>query len=115
MMENAAFLIFSSVDEARRCETPEAWQEKRSCMALWAAVLIRAYDDYWGKLTNWGEYNRERRVVDEARRWFTSDRKGVSSFLWVCEVLGLDPEAIRKRIAQGARKDFLEDEVGESN
>lgn len=31
-----------------------------------------------------------------ARRWFTSPCKTAGSFIWVCDLLGLDPDAVRR-------------------
>lgn len=55
--------------------------------ALWSAVLIQAIRDLDGKYQN--ERTMARQYV-----FFDSDG-GVGSFGWTCNMLGLNPEAIR--------------------
>lgn len=54
---------------------------------LWVAVLAQAVDDY--------RLDRERGLGKQAAAWLT-DRtsRGVGTMGWVCEVLGLDREAV---------------------
>ena len=59
---------------------------------LWSAVLERAIKD-WHKLKyRW-----------ELRQYFTSPSRGIGSFLWICELLGFNPEQIRVRLGLKAR------------
>jgi len=54
---------------------------------LWLSVLEAAIIDLQSEEHRQG-----------ALRWFTSRRDGVGSCRWVCEQLGFDFEAVRKRI-----------------
>lgn len=53
-----------------------------ACKRLWCAVLQQAIKDSRWDVT--------------ARSWFFSKDRGASSFLWICTVLNLKPEDIRK-------------------
>lgn len=57
--------------------------------SLWAAVMHVAVDDLRDSNT---------RIRYWALRWFRSDDPSFRSFLWVCGLLGLDPEAVRERV-----------------
>lgn len=59
------------------------------CRQLWAAVMQQAIDDL-------GDENE--RIREDARVWFHSDLTGVPSFLWICALLELDPEAVLSRL-----------------
>lgn len=39
-----------------------------------------------------------RRLKRRARRWFQSERKTAGSFLWCCDLLGLNADAVRRSI-----------------
>ena len=57
-----------------------------ACKRLWTAVLAQAVTDAKGN------YYRDR---EEAREWFLSENYETASFLWICDVLGLDPDLFR--------------------
>jgi len=57
-----------------------------ACKRLWYAVLEQAVKDAQGY------YNSRR---EEARQWLFSENHGAASFLWICDVLGLDPDFFR--------------------
>ena len=61
---------------------------------LWKAVLEQAFKDAQGQVGTY-EYRRDARV------WFQSDSKDIGSFLWICEVLDLDPEVTRASVDHG--------------
>ena len=55
---------------------------------LWAAVLKQAIKDaqkYYGSFSG-----------DRSQLWFKSETEEVGSFLWICNVLDLDPESIAR-------------------
>ena len=62
--------------------------ENEACQDLWQAVLEQAVKDARGT-------RRYHRIVKEAREWFRSEDENPGSFLWVCRILRLDPEAVR--------------------
>lgn len=55
---------------------------------LWVAVLENAWDE-------------ARRDYDGVLVWIMSDSQRPGAFVWVCEALGLDPEAVRKAWPKG--------------
>jgi len=66
--------------------------------AFAAAVLDGARDDL----------TRGRRVAGEAREWFEeSAPTRACSFEWCCEILGLDPDAVRQQIGGGRNSEAL--------
>ena len=72
---------------------------------LWQAVLEQAVEDLRGGPHLNREKSRKRaQMIAEARAWMT-DRSwtGVSSFPWVCEVLGLDAASVRAALVESAR------------
>jgi hypothetical protein len=65
---------------------------------LWFAVLEQAIKDSEGYLMRSRDNNE--RIKQEARRWFLSENQGIGSLLWICLVLDLNPEFLRKHIAK---------------
>lgn len=61
-------------------------------MLLLAAVLERALLD--ANRPAMSVADKEAR--DDARRWIMSDVDAVWSFVWVCDILGLTPECLRR-------------------
>jgi hypothetical protein len=57
-----------------------------ACKRLWSAVLEQAISDVQG------DSNSDR---EEARKWLLSENYGTASFLWICDVLGLEPNFLR--------------------
>lgn len=84
----------------------------RGVLELWAAVLLQAIEDYHRKgsgyevalngirLRGW-YYDREmRRDKRRAEAWFKSTSEEVGSFLWICDILKLDPSRVWARIKE---------------
>ncbi|TET63088.1 hypothetical protein E3J48_03070 [Candidatus Aerophobetes bacterium] len=62
------------------------YRMEKTCKRLWHAVLEQAIKDaHWDVA---------------ARAWFWSKNQGIGSFLWICSVLGLSPELIRRLLAK---------------
>jgi len=55
---------------------------EKACKRLWHAVLEQAIKDARWDVT--------------AQAWFRSKDQGTGSFLWICAVLDLSPEFIRR-------------------
>ncbi len=79
-MAHGAFPLWASTRVARR------WSP---CQALYAALLW----DAWHCIRT----SPKRQLRDEALRWFKGARAAIS-FRSVCEILGLDPIAVRRAI-----------------
>lgn len=62
---------------------------------LWAAVFELAVADCRGRC------EKKKRA---ALAWIESTRQGEGSFLWVCDVIGLDAGAVRGRVKGAGRK-----------
>jgi hypothetical protein len=72
---------------------------------IWSMAFINALQDWYGRAcVNHGNGDRNRRSRLEhktlAREWFASDEIHVGSFRYVCEVLDMDHEAIRKELSE---------------
>lgn len=88
---------------------------------FWATMLLYAARDYaaliarMGALRGFKYKNDESRRVAEskhrvlfadgesAKRWIYSEADGVTSFRWVCEILGFNPERVRTQIERNWR------------
>ena len=57
-----------------------------ACKRLWTAVLRQAITDAQG---SYDVYRQK------ARDWLLSENREPHSFLWICEVLGLEPDLFR--------------------
>ena len=77
---------------------------------LWAAVLERAVNDAtrgpdFAETRVLHEPERTRFVaatMEDAADWIRADSELHGSFLWVCAQLGLEPEGVRRRVAEMA-------------
>lgn len=82
------------------------------CRRLWAQVLVDAVRVYLHWLQRGAPKPMLRRVASElamegslAERWiFRTDRHGVGSFEWVCDVLELDPAVVRTQMRLKAQE-----------
>ena len=66
--------------------------ETACCRRLWASVVRKAADDLFSK-------NGDR---DKARAWFASESIQMGSFIWCCDVVDLNHEAVRDSIKNGS-------------
>ena len=62
---------------------------EEGCKRLWAAVLKQAIKDIRGN-----NYHRR----EKAQSWLINNNQGTASFLWICNILGLDPDLIRMNL-----------------
>ena len=75
---------------------------------LWRAVLNKAVIDF---ACPGYEYGLDPVLVQRsAARWFLSNSSSVGSFLFVCELLGIDPQWFRKQLL-GISSDTLKNRV----
>ena len=71
---------------------------------LWAAVLVQAFSDLEG-MTFGQQAIRTDIAREQAERWiYSNDRSYIGSFLYVCEVLDLNPEYVRNKFRQARCK-----------
>lgn len=66
----------------------------RACRRLWTSVLISAMSDLQNK-AKYGAAPTNRHI---AQAWIDSEESAPSSFVWVCNALGMDPERTRTAI-----------------
>jgi len=55
---------------------------------LWSSVLMQAIQDLSGP-----DF-----VAKSARAWLTSRSTSPGSLIWICDQLGLDPDAVRQNV-----------------
>lgn len=71
---------------------------------LWAMVLIKAFEDLNIFLNpdvmKSSIFINNRNIRDDAARWFFKPDHEVGSYLWICDILGVCPEALRFEIAR---------------
>ncbi len=67
---------------------------------LWLAVVVQALEDLHRHRLSIGSL-RGRLSISSARQWFQSREGGIGSIAWVCDILGLEVELVR-RLALGA-------------
>jgi hypothetical protein len=73
---------------------------------LWSRVLLQAIWDVAGiklKLPK-SEVPRLQRTT---RAWFLSVTDSPGSFIWVCHILSLDPNAVRRRVLTKPRAELV--------
>ena len=56
---------------------------------LWLAVMWRALADYCGDVQT---------DIRSASRWIKSEHIHIGSFLWICDVLGIEPGLLRNTL-----------------
>jgi hypothetical protein len=56
---------------------------------LWLAVINQALYDLTATKTP---------LIKSARAWFLLSNRDPGSFIWVCDYLGLEPTAVRRRV-----------------
>ena len=81
-------------------------------LELWGAVLLQAIEDYRRKgagyevsingirLRGWYHDKEIRREKRRAEEWFKSEDADMGSYLWICDLLHLDPDRVRARIRE---------------
>ena len=55
---------------------------------LWAAVLKQAIEDAQKYIGSF--------AMEKAHQWFKNESDEVGSFLWICSILDLAPESIKR-------------------
>lgn len=91
-------------------ESMEAMDGNRGAFELWEAVLLQAIEDFHPKGRNleivmsgikvrWRTNSAEtRRNKRNAAAWFGSSCEDVGSFLWICDLFGLDADLVRAKV-----------------
>lgn len=94
----------------RQAEFTCDYEDSRKECRLWAAVLLQAIDDYRYKPKIFTAVINKVKVQaqknDTYKRalkrgvgiWFRSDDADVGSFVWICELLGLDADVVRDKV-----------------
>lgn len=66
---------------------------------VWSAALVNALQDWYGNATTSGLKPKYKQYYQNlAVEWFASDDDFVGSFIFICGVLELDPDKIRRRL-----------------
>jgi hypothetical protein len=66
---------------------------EKGCKNLWAAVLEQAIQDAQCEIASYKdkvEYIFSRNALE----WFYSDGREIGSFLWICNILDIDPKSV---------------------
>jgi hypothetical protein len=70
---------------------------EETCKRLWIAVLKQAIED-----ARCNNYHRNR---EKTLSWFSSENQGTGSFLWICSILGFNPNLIRMNLTASRASD----------
>lgn len=81
--------------------TNERSAENEGCVRLWASVVRLAAAD----MVHTGRHVKEPHKT-QALAWFMSKAQHIGSFLWCCDMLGLDVQAVREKLTNGGLEDF---------
>ena len=65
---------------------------------LWTQVILQAISDLNGRTSL-----TPGSAQDSAREWFASECDAVGSFIWTCQIINVDPNFIRSRLAKKQR------------
>lgn len=65
---------------------------------LWLAVLQKAVEDASTPLQPAENHQGDLFYQRRARLWMVTRRKGTGSLVWICDILGLDPDVIRSEV-----------------
>lgn len=65
---------------------------------LWTQVILQAINDLYGRTSSIPGSAQE-----SARIWFASECDAVGSFKWTCQIINVDPNFIRSRLAKEQR------------
>ncbi len=71
---------------------------EETCKRLWIAVLKHAIKDARGN------YPRNR---EKALSWFSSENQATGSFLWICSILGFNPNLTRMNLTTSRVSDVV--------
>ena len=68
---------------------------------LWAAVLLQAIKDLTaGTINSDIVNNHRRRIAGSTQYWLKADSDGVGSFIYICNVMGMDADKTRSKIME---------------
>jgi hypothetical protein len=83
-------------------EYEEGDSQELRCRRLLAAIMVQAVEDWkaMSARSRSGRRAAHSTKFDEAqlRKWFASELVGVRSFVWLCRVLDLEPDAVRRKL-----------------
>jgi hypothetical protein len=65
---------------------------------LWTQVILQAINDLDGRTAL-----APQSAQYSAKQWFASDCDGVCSFVWACQIINVDPNFIRSKLAKKLR------------
>jgi len=94
----------------RQTEFASDYEDGHEERRIWAAVLLQAIDDYQHEPKIFTALINKVRVQaqknDTHKRalkrgvgiWFRSDDADVGCFVWICELLGIDPDVVRDKV-----------------
>jgi len=77
----------------------------RGCKRLWAAVLHQAMKDASADIMAARARNTNNPQVNDypAGTWLMSDKNGVGSLRWICDMLDMNPYTVRNTVLANAR------------
>lgn len=94
--------IMASLKDKRPYLRDDWYWSPNDLKRLWAAVLKLAIDDAIDGPPEWENFtsDKAKRCRLDARKWIDSSETGIRSFLWVCQVVELEPSWLRGLVAK---------------
>ena len=74
---------------------------------MWSACLLNAMQEYHGMILVDNKKPAKKDIQEASKQWFLSDNDGIGSFLYVCQVIGLNPDKALERIDDPETIDIL--------
>jgi hypothetical protein len=73
---------------------------------LWSRVLLQAMWDLAGIRANLPKRELPR-LQRRTRAWFLSREESLGSFIWICHILSLEPDAVRSRVLSKSKAELV--------
>jgi hypothetical protein len=73
---------------------------------LWSRVLLQAMWDLAGIRANLPKRELPR-LQRRTRAWFLAREESPGSFIWICNILALEPEAVRSRVLSKSKAELV--------
>jgi hypothetical protein len=73
---------------------------------LWSRVLLQAIWDLAGIRANVPKREIPR-LQRRTRAWFLSREGSPGSFIWICDILALEPDAVRSRVLAKSKAELV--------
>lgn len=71
---------------------------------MWAAYLLNAIRDIHKPVTTGGDSTQRKEIKSECLKLIMSDDEDFGSFLWVCDLLEMNPQCVRREVGKSHKR-----------